>query len=112
VLVRSKTSADIPACIGLLGEVHASDGYPMHWPRDAHRFIAPPYERAGWVVSIGEELVGHVSLHDPGGDPAFEHACAVTGLPAERLALVARLIVTPTARHAGIGTTPSDDGDE
>ena len=28
----------------------------------------------------------------------------MTGLPAERLALVARLLVLPTARHQGIGT--------
>ena len=104
VLVRSRTTVDIPASIGLLGEVHGSDGYPTHWPRDAHRFIAPRYERVAWVAYLTEELVGHIALHDPGGDPAFDHACAVTGLPAERLALVARLIVPPTERRAGIGT--------
>lgn len=63
----------------------------MHWPKEAHRFIAPPYERAAWVGSAEESLVGHIALHGPGGDPAFDHAREVTGLSDDRLASVASL---------------------
>ena len=46
---------------------------------------------------------GHVALHYPQGYPTPEVARRDTGLPEERLALVARLFVAPEVRGFGLG---------
>jgi GNAT superfamily N-acetyltransferase len=101
--MRARVDSDVDACVELLSEVRANDGYPAHWPSDARRFMSPPYERASWVADDEGTLVGHVSLHVAETDPVCEAASSVTGLPARPLVVIARLLVAPTARRRGIG---------
>jgi len=89
-------------CLQLMRDVHAHDGYPMDWPNNPGRFTTPPYERGAWVgVQVGR-VVGHVALHADDRDPVLDSARRATGLSAEHIAVVARLLVSPMARHEGI----------
>lgn len=103
VRVREKQKADAEACIALLVGVHNADGYPCYLPDDLRNFLAPPNEVQAWVAEEDGAVIGHVALHDAAVDPTLEAAQRATGLPSERLAVVARLLVSPTARRRGIG---------
>ena len=50
-------------------------------------------------------MLGHVALHDAAADPTLPAAQRATGLAADRLAVVARLLVSPDARRRGLGRT-------
>lgn len=104
MLIRPKTPGDHDACLGLLRAVHARDGYPTRWPDDPRRFLTPPYEQIAWVAVVDGQVVGHVALHADERDPALVPATRATGLAPEKLGVVARLLVAPTARHLGIGS--------
>jgi GNAT superfamily N-acetyltransferase len=104
MLIRPKTPSDHDECLGLLRAVHARDGYPTRWPDDARRFVTPPYEQNAWVAVHDGQVVGHVALHADELDPALVPAYRATGLAPEKLAVVARLLVSPTARDLGIGS--------
>jgi ribosomal protein S18 acetylase RimI-like enzyme len=102
VLVREKVRTDTDGCAALMCLTHHLDGYPRYLPEDLVAFLNSGAELAGWVVESGGEIVGHVALHDAAGDPTFPAAQAATGLPPERLAVVARLMVHPKHRRRGI----------
>jgi GNAT superfamily N-acetyltransferase len=101
--IRPKADSDEPACLALLLEVHRSDGYPRYLPHDAPRFITPLYESAAWVAEEDGKIVGHVGLHYAAVDPTLMAAQRATGLGPDQLAVVARLLVAPLARRAGLG---------
>ena len=101
--IRPKADSDEPACLALLREVHRSDGYPRYLPDDSQRFITPPYESAAWVADDDGQVVGHVGLHHAAVDPTLMAAQRATGLEPDQLAVVARLLVAPRARRAGLG---------
>jgi GNAT superfamily N-acetyltransferase len=103
VQIRSKRDSDAAACVRLLLEVHHADSYPRHLPDDPAAFISPPQETAGWVVEHHDVLVGHVALHTAQDDPTLPAAQRATGLRADGLAVVARLLVAPSARRQGLG---------
>lgn len=103
VLIREKVEADAAACLSLLMHVHQADGYPRYLPDDLPAFLTPLYETAAWVAEVDGVLVGHVALHLAEVDPTLEAAKRATGLPAEKLAVVARLLVSPAARRQGLG---------
>jgi GNAT superfamily N-acetyltransferase len=103
VQIRSKRDSDAAACVRLVREVHDADSYPRYLPADPATFINPPYETAAWVAEQDEVLVGHVALHAAEGDPTLPAAQRATGLPAKALAVVARLLVAPSARRQGLG---------
>lgn len=103
VQIRPKLDSDAAACLRLLLEVHDADSYPRYLPGDPAAFINPPYETAAWVAEQDEVLVGHVALHAAEGDPTLPAAQRATGLPANGLAVVARLLVAPPARRQGLG---------
>jgi GNAT superfamily N-acetyltransferase len=48
-------------------------------------------------------VLGHVALHEAAADPTLLAAQRATGLAADRLAVVARLLVSPDARRRGLG---------
>jgi GNAT superfamily N-acetyltransferase len=104
MIVRSRTADDLAACVSLVLEVNRTDGYPGHLPADVEQFVAPPYERLAWVAERDGQVVGHVALHEAAGDPTFDAAHRATGLDADRLAVLARLFVSPAVRHAGVGS--------
>lgn len=101
--LREKRKDDEEACLGLLRAVHHADGYPRYLPGDLVGFLTPPYETASWVAEDEGVVVGHVALHDAAVDPTLEAAQRATGLPPERLAVIARLLVSPRVRRQGLG---------
>jgi GNAT superfamily N-acetyltransferase len=107
VLIRAKTPADDDACVAVMERTHAVDGYPRYWPAKPAKFLRAQGETDAWVAVDGEgsdaRVVGQVALHRAEGEPVLALAQEATGLPAERLAVLARLLVHPDARGRGIG---------
>jgi GNAT superfamily N-acetyltransferase len=103
VRIRTKDSGDTAACVRLVTEIHCTDGYPQPLPADPAAFVTPSYETVAWVAESDGRIIGHVALHHPALDPTLQVAQRVTGLSANRLALVARLLVDPTRRRLGVG---------
>lgn len=101
--IREKAGRDADACLALILQVHGADGYPRYLPDDVPGFLTPPYESASWVAEDDGRVVGHVALHDASVDPTLLAAQRATGLPAERLAVLSRLLVAPTVRRTGVG---------
>jgi GNAT superfamily N-acetyltransferase len=102
VLIRRKVEADTDACHRLLLAVHATDGYPAVMPPDPRRFMTPRREYVGWVAEQDGEIVGHVALHEASNNPMTPLACEESGLAAEQLCALARLVVGPTVRRQGL----------
>ena len=103
MLVRPRTPADRAACLALLDVVHELDGYPPWLGPGLVPFLESPDALAAWVAVGDGEVVGHVALHGSGPRAAIDRACDATGLPADRLAVVARLLVSPRYRRRGVG---------
>jgi len=103
VHIREKSASDVAGCLALVRAVHERDGYPRHLPEDTHGFLSPPYETDAWVAVDRDVIVGHVALHDAAVDPTLATAQRATGLPPDRLAVVARLLVGTQHRRAGLG---------
>ena len=72
------------ACVTVLAEVHAADGYPMRWPADPVAWLRPDAE--GWVAEQDGRILGHVLLEARDG--------ATT---------ISRLFVAPGGRRRGLG---------
>ena len=101
--VRIRADTDLLACEQLAEVVHANDGYPVYLPGDLRSFLVAPHALAAWVAVHGGEVVGHVALHTGSSRAVIDLAVEATGLPAPRLGVVARLLVSPGVRRAGIG---------
>lgn len=104
VVVRPRVDADLDACVDLAGVVRALDGYPPYLPGGLREFLATPGALGAWVAEVDGALVGHVALHPDSSAPVMALAAEATGLPAARLAVVARLLVAPDARRQGLGS--------
>lgn len=119
MLLRPRTDDDLDACVALMRRTHETDGYPRYWRPDPVAFLVGAAETAAFVaVDEDGTLLGHVALHAAAGDPTLPAARRRTGLPAGRLAVVARLLVSPDARRRGVGrallaeaTARAHDGD-
>ena len=103
MIVRARRQDDIDACLALLAEVHTADGYPLHWPADAPRWLTPEKLLAAWVAEDEGTVIGHVALCGAVGDAAAPLWSAASGLPPDRIAEVTRLFVAPGARGRGVG---------
>ena len=104
VLIRERTEADRGAIDDLAKVAHANDNYPVYVGGDLLSFILVPHAIGAWVADRTGTVVGHVALHPRSSSTAvMALAEQATGLPAARLAVVARLLVSPTARRDGIG---------
>jgi GNAT superfamily N-acetyltransferase len=102
--IRPKAGSDVAACLQLLLRVHRTDGYPIFLtPDQVPDFFASGDEAAAWVAELDGRVVGHVALHCSTDDPTLQVARDATGLPLERLALLARLFVAPEQRRHGLG---------
>ncbi|WP_344490452.1 GNAT family N-acetyltransferase [Nonomuraea monospora] len=86
--IRTRTAADLAACVEALAEVQAADRYPVHWPDDPGAWLTPDGMTSAWLaveaVEAGEAgvVLGHVAL--------------------TRDLEVSRLFVTPAARGRGV----------
>ena len=94
---------DVERCVALLAEVHAADGYPLLWPHDPGRWLAPENLLAAWVAVREDALIGHVALCGASGDAAAPIWSAASGLPADRIGVISKLFVAPGARGSGLG---------
>lgn len=105
VLIRPKTAADDAACVAVLRRTHEVDAYPIYWPSSPAGFLRARGETDAWVAvdEADGQVVGQVALHRAEGEPVLALAQEATGLPAERLAVLARLLVHPDARGRGVG---------
>jgi len=83
--------------------VHSRDRYPRFLPADVARFLNPSGQFGCWVADLDGEVVGHVALVARGLPATMEIAAGALGSPADRLAVVARLFVSPRARGLGVG---------
>jgi len=103
MIVRLRQQGDMAACVRALADVHAADGYPTRWPADPLAWLAPDNLLAAWVAEDADMLLGHIALCGAEGDTGAPVWSAASGVPAERIAEVARLFVAPGARGRGLG---------
>jgi Acetyltransferase (GNAT) family len=101
VLIRPRRDSDLAACAGLVRDVHALDRYPRFLPEDLTSFLAPPATYGSWVAEHGGQVTGHIALLPHGLPSALQTASNALGRPADQLAVVARLLVSPKARGKG-----------
>lgn len=107
MLIRTKTPSDDEACVAVMARTHELDGYPRYWPGKPDRFLRARGETDAWVAVDGDgpdgRIVGQVALHRTEGELVLALAQESTGLAADRLAVLARLLVHPDVRGRGIG---------
>lgn len=103
VKVRVRDETDVAACERLAGLVHDHDRYPPRRPADPRSFIFSPDALDAWVAEGGGRIVGHIALHAGSSAEVVALASERTGRPADRLAVVAQLLVAPDQRRQGIG---------
>lgn len=121
MIIRERRDEDLPSCVALLRSVYEASGYPARWPPDPVAWLAGVSQETAWVAERGPEdqvtvgatngpaeavpeIIGHVAMRR--GDhyrvwPAWREA---TGVPDDRLAVLCRLFVSPTAQARGIGS--------
>ena len=104
VEIRSREAADLPRLVEILAAQQPASRYPFRWPLPfpVEEFVVRAHEEAGWVALVDGRLAGHVSVGRVEGELAAAFA-AGTGLPAERLALVSVLFVSPASQGTGVG---------
>lgn len=101
--VRIRTDEDLDACVALAEVVHRLDGYPRYLPGSFRQFLPSAAALSAWVAVNGTTVVGHVAFHRRTSSQALALASQATGQPADRLAVIARLLVSPETRRNGIG---------
>ena len=101
--IRPRVDADVAACVRLMRQTHLGDRYPRFWPAAPEAFLVDPAEVAAWVAEVDGAVVGHVALHDAAGHVTLPAARRATGRSPDQLAVLARLLVDPTVRGAGLG---------
>lgn len=102
-MIRPRTVGDIEACVRLLDAVQRLDGYPVQQPDDRAGFLSVPDALGAWVAEDAGEVVGHVVLRERTSPRVMALAVERTGLEPDRLAVVGRLLVTPSSRRRGFG---------
>jgi ribosomal protein S18 acetylase RimI-like enzyme len=98
--VRLRQTADLPACVEALAEVHREDDYPTHWPSDPVSWLTPPGLLAAWVVADSVGIQAHLALVAGVKDDRLNEAAR---RPADEIATITRLFVRPAARGNRLG---------
>jgi GNAT superfamily N-acetyltransferase len=102
ILVRPRHDADLAACAASLVAVHAVDGYSVEGVADPVAWLRPPGLRMAWVAVLGGKVVGHIGLATPGVSDAAAGIWS-TQRPSDKVAVLCRLFVDPTARGHALG---------
>ena len=103
MIIRERLPDDGTALESIALETHAHDGYPKYLPGDLRSFIVDPGALAAWVAEVDGLVVGHVALHPRSVPDVMDVALGATGLGEDQVAVLARLLVSPSARGLGIG---------
>lgn len=103
LVVRPRVEADLDRLAAMAVDVQTLDGYPGRRPLDLRAFLASNVALAAWVAELDGALAGHVALHPTSLPVVMELASSSVGCPIDELGVVARLIVSPSARRAGVG---------
>ncbi len=83
-------------------EVHHLDRYPVVLPTDLRAFLVHHSAVKAWVAEQDGVVVGHVALHRSSQPGVVDLACQALDCDSEQLGILARLIVSPSARRLGI----------
>jgi GNAT superfamily N-acetyltransferase len=102
-IIRVRRKDEMDACVRILADVHAADGYPLLWPEDPAEWLSPDTLLTAWVAEKEGILVGHVALCSAVGDSSAPLWSTASGLPPDRIAVIAKLFVSPRARGRGLG---------
>ena len=103
-MVRLRRDQDLELLVDLLRSVYCADGYPANWPNDPIRWLVARGTIGAWVFEHDGELVGHLALTTPDPERAWPQWLEALQQPCERLAVMRRLFVAPTARRKGVAT--------
>jgi GNAT superfamily N-acetyltransferase len=100
--IGERVDVDLDQLVAVAGRVHEAGRYPIFLPDDDfHRFLTRPEPAAPLVAIRDGSVVGHIALNAETSGPVMQ---LVAALDSKRPALyVARLLVDPSARRAGIG---------
>ena len=100
MIVRARTDDDLDALARIAAEVQRLDGYPVRFSLDLRAFVESAGALAAWVAVDGEgDVIGHVVLNARSSAAVMARATEVLGH--DRVGVVARLLVAPTARRSG-----------
>ncbi|RSN91151.1 GNAT family N-acetyltransferase [Streptomyces sp. WAC 05379] len=102
-IIRPRTDEDVPSAAAALVKVHDTDGYPVEGVNDPETWLTPPDLLAAWVAVLDQRVVGHVALSHPHGEDAVSLWLEQSQDTEGQVAVLARLFVTPEARHGAIG---------
>lgn len=104
VQIRLREAADLPRLVEILAAQQPASRYPFRWPLPfpVEQFVVRGHEEAGWVALVEGRVAGHVSVGRVEGELAGAFVFGA-GLPAERLALVSVLFVSPDEQGTGVG---------
>lgn len=102
-MVRPRRPEDLERCVALLREVYDADGYPTVWPADPAGWLAGQRRLGAWVAEENGALLGHLALLGTDASRAYSQWRDALQMPVERVAVVSRLFVSPSARGRGIG---------
>ena len=102
-MIRERWPGDGAALEAMARRTHDLDGYPKYLPRDLRAFIVNADAIGAWVSVVDGELRGHVALRPKSAPEVMALAVSATGLSEDKIAVVARLLVSPSARRQGIG---------
>lgn len=103
VIIRNRSTSDGDALEAIALETHRLDGYPVYLPGDLRSFIVNDDALGAWVAADANEVLGHIALHPSSAREVMDVALSATGVGEDRIAVVARLLVAPTARRRGTG---------
>ncbi|MCP5028808.1 MAG: GNAT family N-acetyltransferase [Actinomycetia bacterium] len=101
--IRPREKDDFGPLETIARAVHKSDGYPLYMPDDDFRGLLDSADAiAAWVAVTDDNLIGQVSLHSRSSPEVNAFIVDQLGLAEDRLGVVARLIVDPSRRRAGV----------
>lgn len=88
-------------CEALARTVLESDGYPPVVPQNLRGFIESPEALSAFVATGDGQVVGHVCVNPTSSREVMALAAHELSVAPERLAVVARLVVSPDRRGPG-----------
>lgn len=107
VTVRARSDDDLTALGAIVERTFERSAYPEVLPPDPAGWLTGANARTPFWSSLVAlrrgAVVGHVAVASAIGDPAEQTWAAALGVPAERLAVVKRLVVDPAHEGAGVG---------